>query len=201
MPSGSRTYIALLVVALCAAMGCGPRFALPRLVDPQTASQRLAYAKAFDPYPDPTVGSATTGGGDMSGARPLGFMDPRPEPDLLAKQQMTLPMNDANRAGPPIGMSAPPAGYPAGYVPPATAYPPGSYAPPAYSPPGTYPPTTSAAAPVATTGGPQVIYPQAGTSPAWTVNNSSSGVQTVTPAAANGSVMPTAYGKAIPSLP
>ncbi len=75
---------------------CESGFVFPKLCDPQSESTKLAQAKRFDPYPDPTIG------GDMRGARPLGFTDPRPEPDLEAKKQMLFPAN-VTIAGTPGG--------------------------------------------------------------------------------------------------
>ncbi len=47
---------ALFGLVCIVAVGCGPQFGLPRLCDPQSESAKLAEAKRFDPYPDPTVG-------------------------------------------------------------------------------------------------------------------------------------------------
>jgi hypothetical protein len=182
---------AALFGLLCiAAVGCGPQFGLPRLCDPQSESTKLAEAKRFDPYPDPTIG------GDMRGARPIGFMNPRPEPDLLAKEQMVVP-NHVAVAGPPGSMP----GAPAVVLPATPSYPPGSVAPP----PGAVMPPVGPAGPT-----PQVVYPQSSTNPpggTWTATAAqpvagTTGA-TMAPVSAgfmpNTSAAPAAYGKALSS--
>jgi hypothetical protein len=121
--------IVLLLCCLTMTVGCGSAFGLPTLCEPQSASQKLARAKKFDPYPDPNIGP------EMVGARPLGFMNPREEPDVT---KQSLPPSLFGYAPP-----APP------YAPPASYYPSSNVvAPPAtaIAPPATvaYPPATIA---------------------------------------------------------
>ena len=112
--------------------GCtNPDFGVPRFCDPAPESVKVARARKFDPYPDPSIGPAVVGG------RPIDYIDPRPEPDVSKNTrflQGTYP-----------GASFPPAA--AGYAP-APVYPPISGAPSAYSaPPAAYPPPVANAAP------------------------------------------------------
>lgn len=75
----SRWYL-LLVVGLTLP-GCeSPFLGRPNWCNPGTASQQMAQARKFDPFPDPTIGPPILGG------RPMGFMEPRAEPDLVKHQ-------------------------------------------------------------------------------------------------------------------
>jgi len=191
---GPRFGIAFFGLLFFATLGCGPEFGLPRICDPRPESVKLAEARKFDPYPDPSVG------GDMRGARPLGFMDPRPDPDLLAKQQMAIPSNVVVTPGPPGSLPPPPAVY----IPPAPSYAPGTVVPP---------PGTSAGNLVPATSTPQIIYPAAGApylpggtsyavAPAAysaSTPTSYAGPTTSAPATANTAASPAAYGKALGS--
>jgi hypothetical protein len=142
MSSGRRLGLVLIGLLLSATIGCEPGFVFPTLCDPRSESQKLAQARKFDPYPDPTVG------GDMTGARPRDFTNPRPDPDA-SKLQTRGPWPDISR--PP---AYPPA--PAIYGAPPTSSPPGAVYSPAgvvYPPAGTAypPPSTTIAPPLGTT--------------------------------------------------
>lgn len=129
---------AMAGLLLVLATGCA-QTAMPQLCNPPSASTQLATAREFDPFPDPTIAPPILGG------RPLGFREPRPEPDVTKNFKSALQrgfvLPFAGTAPPPV---APP--YPPAYPP---AYPPGvvPYAPAAPAPvPGTvaYPPATPA---------------------------------------------------------
>jgi hypothetical protein len=197
MPSGFRLRVALVGMFFSACVGCGPRFGLPSLCDPRSESEKLAEARKFDPYPEPIAG-----GGDMRGARPLDFIDPRADPDLLAKQQMMIPSNVVATPVAPGGLPAPPAVY----IPSSPTNPPGAM---------TYPPATSVPPPgTSMTATPQVVYPVAATSyaPSGAANPQAMAVYPVsapnsyaTQSSANVSsgagstTAPVAYGKALSS--
>jgi hypothetical protein len=133
---------------ICALAGCAGT-AFPTLCNPGSESYQLAVAKKFDPYPDPSVG------GDMTGARPRGFITPRADPDAT-KLQPFIPA----AAGPPPGeIVNPPAAYssPTGPVYPPAAYPAGTApvaAPLVYPPPSVAPPPGTTYLPSSTTTGP-----------------------------------------------
>lgn len=184
---------AALFGLLCIAVtGCESGFVFPKLCDPQSESTKLAQAKRFDPYPDPTIG------GDMRGARPLGFTDPRPEPDLEAKKQMLFPAN-VTIAGTPGAMP----GAPAIVLPAAPSYPPGQAVPP----PGVVLPSAGTAVPAGPT--PQVVYPQSSAiyqpGGTWTAPTAAAPpvAGNMAPVGAgftpNTSAAPAAYGKALSS--
>jgi hypothetical protein len=139
------------LLLICALAGCAGT-AFPTLCNPGSESYQLAVAKKFDPYPDPTVG------GDMTGARPRGFITPRADPDA-AKLQPFIPaaagpspgeiVNPPAAYSSPTGPVYPPAAYPAGTTPIAA---PAVYPPSATPPPGTtyLPSSTSTAPPLGT---------------------------------------------------
>jgi hypothetical protein len=163
-----RRLLPLLFSLLGTLVGCQD-IGLPHLFDPSSASQKVAEATKYDPYPDPTLGP------DITGARPRGFLNPRPDPDA-SKLQIKGPW-------PPAGPTAnyPPPAYPAAapvYAAPPNAYAPGTAVYPA-APVGTsLPAAPQAAAPI--------YLPSGAVSPA--------------PATTlYGSAPPVAYGKAIGS--
>ncbi|HTQ37507.1 MAG TPA: hypothetical protein VMJ32_00675 [Pirellulales bacterium] len=90
---------------VCALAGCA-NTDLPTLCNPGSQAYQVAVAKKFDPYPDPTVG------GDMTGARPRDYTNPRANPDETKLQPF---------------IAGPAAGPPASAYPPAAAYPPAPY--------------------------------------------------------------------------
>jgi hypothetical protein len=107
--------------------GCGPQFGMPSLCEPGSASSKLAAAKKFDPYPDPSIGPPVVGG------RPLGFQTPRAEPDATKR-----PFPVSQSYPPPVTSYAQPASYypssnviapPATAAPAAVAYPPVTVSP------------------------------------------------------------------------
>jgi hypothetical protein len=111
-------------------VGCGPQFGLPRICEPGTASSKLAQAKDYDPFPDPNIAPPIVGG------RPLGFINPREEPETTRLKRF-----GATEGYPPIAgtYSAPASYYPSSQViaPPATAIAPPAtvaYPPPLISP-------------------------------------------------------------------
>jgi hypothetical protein len=76
-----RFYLWLLLLPFAILPGCeSPFMGRPNWCDPGSASQQLTQAKKFDPYPDPTIAPPVLGG------RPLGFMEPRPEPNPVKQQ-------------------------------------------------------------------------------------------------------------------
>lgn len=79
----TRRWFTLLVSStILAGSGCtnNYQFGRPVIVDNKSASQRLNQSKQFDPFPDPTIGTPILGG------RPMGFMEPRPEPNPVKHQ-------------------------------------------------------------------------------------------------------------------
>jgi hypothetical protein len=175
-----RQILPLLLVSLSALVGCQD-IGLPQLFDPRSESQKLAEAKKFDPYPDPTLGQ------DITGARPRGFLNPRPDPDA-SKLQTRGPWPPA---GPTTAYAAP-ATYPATgpvYASPAATYPPSTVAYPSI------PPATSLQ--LAPTAAPP-MYPPAGAANAAPATTLYASPPTAAVQGA-GSAAPLAYGKAIGS--
>ena len=123
----NRRSLLLGIVSLLLVAGCtNPDFGVPRICDPAPESAKVARARKFDPYPDPSIGPSVVGG------RPIDYINPRPEPDITKNTRFL--------SGAYPGGSYPPA---AGYAP-AAVYPAISSAPVPYSaPPAVYPPTSS----------------------------------------------------------
>ncbi|HZZ29649.1 MAG TPA: hypothetical protein VFE46_16750 [Pirellulales bacterium] len=152
---GRHLHIALEVMLASALTGCAGT-GLPMLYDPRPESQKLVEANKYDPYPDPTVG------GDITGARPRGFINPRPDPDA-SKLQTHGPWPEVSPpasgyppaqvvypAGPVYGPAVyPPATAAPGYPPPGAVYlPPSTATPPMGTPSAISPPSTSGALPL-----------------------------------------------------
>jgi hypothetical protein len=125
----NRHSLLLGIASLLLAAGCtNPDFGVPRICDPVPESAKVARARKFDPYPDPSIGPAVVGG------RPIDYINPRPEPDITKNTRF---LSGAGAAYPPA----------TGYAPPAV-YPPVSSAPLPYSaPPAVYPPPVANSAP------------------------------------------------------
>jgi len=123
----NRCFFVLGIAALVLVAGCtNPDFGMPRICDPAPESTKVARARKFDPYPDPSIGPAVVGG------RPIDYINPRPEPDITKNTRFL--------SGAYPGAAYPPA---AGYAP-AAVYPPVSSDPLPYSaPPAAYPPASS----------------------------------------------------------
>lgn len=71
---GRGAQIALVLSLLGTSLGCSPRVRMPRLYNPGPAGYQRYNAQHYaDPYPLPDAGP------EVVGARPRGFMTPRPE--------------------------------------------------------------------------------------------------------------------------
>jgi hypothetical protein len=162
---------ATLIAALPFAAGCAGT-ALPNWLNPGPTKYQVGQAESYDPYPDPTIGPPIVGG------RPIGYLDPRANPDPA-------------KIKPPSAGMAPvyPAAAPVTYPPPA-AYPPGAVAyPPVYVPAAQC--TPSAAVPV-------VAAPVTTLPIAATANSFATPTTTGAPNVATGAALaPVAYGKAL----
>jgi len=112
-----RQLLLVIMPLVTLAAGCtNPDFGVPRFCDPAPESVKVARARKFDPYPDPSIGPAVVGG------RPIDYIDPRPEPDISKNTRFLQGT------------------YPGAAYPPAAVYPPVSIAPLPYSPPVVSPP-------------------------------------------------------------
>ena len=146
MPSGFRLRVALVGMFFSACVGCGPRFGLPSLCDPRRNRKSLPRLESLI-----RTRSRSQAAVICESTRPQDFIDPRADPDLLAKQQMMIPSNVVATPVAPGGLPAPPAVY----IPSSPTYPPGAAG---YPPATAVPPPGTSMMPVAT---PQVVYPAA----------------------------------------
>ena len=82
MSGWRRWKLMLLACVVAFASGCtSNELGRPSWCAPGSASQQLNRAKKYDPYPDPYIAPPILGG------RPMGFFEPRQEPDVTKQAQ------------------------------------------------------------------------------------------------------------------
>ncbi|HEY2760233.1 MAG TPA: hypothetical protein VGI75_05805 [Pirellulales bacterium] len=168
-----KSCAAALLAALLSITGCVGT-GLPNWLNPGPTNYQVGQADSYDPYPDPTIGPAVVGG------RPIGYLNPRANPDPAKIKPPSAGMAPVYPAAPPVTYPPPVAYPPAG----AVSYPP-VYAPAAQCPPPASVPVTSTAT--------ATPYPIASTNAGAFVPTATTRVPNV--AASAGA--PVAYGKAI----